>query len=1175
MADLKDIINLIEKREKADKQSKPLEEWISTKEGKTVVDSLPIEERSFLKDIFNKYQGSNLSKVLGAVKKLSPDEIRIGISKDFNKGGMPKMQEQMDLFEQGGLKDEGGMKDPVSGNKVPVGSTRKEVRDDIPAMVSEGEFIFPADVTRYIGLDKLMQLRQDAKRGLVKMEQMGQMGGSPIEEKNELPFTSADIVILSESGDLQEFDEGGMPRNLKTLDRNSSFYSSPEYINWVNSGGMGTTDMYTSKDGNVFTSGTVGRMYDNWLAGQSMGNKTDSVSKRITFKDVMGENQIFFKEYRNATGESITISFIGNVPLQPIPEGYTYYDPNNPDDHPSSNVSDTASTENPLVELSPEGDGAYNDVGEWTGQGSAAQMARDKVDTASMTNTEFANHVTKVNGKGRNMISAVLGLINPVMGLVSHTATAYNDRALQKEMESRLAKTDLSVEDRAAITAALDVTKARLDGKLTSTILGIVDELASTFNLTPQQVEEVKQELVNQNDSITTTINKTDPATKTIAEVVNEVTAKYSQQKADKLGSQQMTTDQRFTDEDRMRSSQTGGLPPAQTIGNLEGQYSTSPSNVPRDMRTIGSPEIRDRLPDSYQTALPNINYLATPNYKTQKGKEDYEKYQAARLANEQMVTDQMYMPPAVSQAETLGYPISKIDTDKLDDQTVYELGTNIANQMANMQMTTGYPGKDMSAATKAQFGEQVTDFPGFPEQPITDDYGNAITANYGGGPYGYYSQTPQGIQDPSGLRAFDTVTGIDDSKFSAPIGVETGIQDPSKAPAVTSPVAAGQGFDIGVEAPKTALGIDRPTIRSYSNVPKLKDTTIAAPFSYHEQNIKDIFPGYTLFPTSVSTPSELQEPVGDPAAARAATNQKMVDAYKDYNPYGTTVAPTQTIGNLEGQYSTSPSNVPTAQQLSNQQMITNQMMGLTPTPSAGKYAYAKDYDYKFDPLKAAEEAKKQTEKLTPSMDYDPNAYTGSGLNDTIAKGGKIAGKTSVEGVVENPNKPGYVSRVSIPTSGDDINVTVFKDSTGNLYAKNYMGTTYSVVPDKKSPSGYTADLTSEYKGPGDAQKQGIVDFLGSKFKDITSPFTKKPTTKTPIDVSEKSTSTPTYSEASPGIGGCRGYTGDFGAPDKDPTGYGGTGGYGMFNQGGLAAKKPKKKTTRKYKKGGLATSKK
>ena len=1128
---------------------KMLSEFSSTDDSDVILESLNKTDLGKIEDLAKKFNESPLS----LIKKISSGELKL---------------EKEISFNEGGLKDEGGMVDQISGNKVPSGSTRKEVRDDIPAMVSEGEFIFPADVTRYIGLDKLMQLRQDAKRGLAKMDQMGQMGGSPVEEN--LPFTPADIVVLSESGELQEFDKGGMPQTIKQLDPNSPFYSSPQYIDFINSGGIGTQDIYVASDGNVFMSGTVGRMYDNYLGSQNTG----SVSKRISFKDVMGENQIFFKEYKNATGESITISFIGDVPLQPIPEGYTYYDPNNPDDHPSSNVSDTAPTENPLVELSPEGDGAYNDAGEWTGQGSAAQMARDKVDTASMTNTEFANHVTKVNGKGRNIISAVLGLVNPVMGLVTHTATAYNDRALQKEMESRLAKTDLSDEDRAAITAALDVTKTRLGGKLTSTILGIVDELASTFNLTPQQVEEVKQELVNQNDSITTTINNTDPATKTIAEVVNEVTAKYSQQKADKLGSQQMTTDQRFTDEDRMRSSQIGGLPPAQTIGNLEGQYSTSPSNVPRGMRTIGSPEIRDRLPDSYQTTLPDINYLATPNYKTQKGKEDYEKYQAAKLANEQMVTDQMYMPPAVSQAETLGYPISKIDTDKLDDQTVYEPGTNIANQMANMQMTTGYPGKDMSAATKAQFGEQVTDFPGFPEQPITDDYGNAITANYGGGPYGYYSQTPQGIQDPSGLRAFDNVTGIDDSKFSAPIGVETGIQDPSKAPAVTSPVAAGQGFDIGVEAPKTALGIDRPTIRSYSNLPELKDTTIAAPFSYYEQNFKNQFPNSQLIDTTAFTPAELQEPVGDPAAARAATNQKMVDAYKDYNPYGTTVAPTQTIGNLEGQYSTSPSNVPTAQQLSNQQMITNQMMGLTPTPSAGKYAYAKDRDYKFDPLKAAEEAKKQTEKFTPSMDYDPNAYTGSGLNDTIAKGGKIAGKTSVEGVVENPNKPGYVSRVSIPTSGDDINVTVFKDSTGNLYAKNYMGTMYSVVPDKKSPSGYKADLTSEYKGPGDAQKQGIVDFLGSKFKNITSPFTQKPDPKkeTPKTIAPNPDPSQDFDYSDFASAAEASGTGEAAAPGSMGD-YAGD--YGYFNQGGLAAKKPKKKTTRKYKKGGLATSKK
>ena len=46
-------------------------------------------------------------------------------------------EKQMELFEDGGLRDEGGMVDEVSGNDVPVGSTRKEVRDDIPAMLSE------------------------------------------------------------------------------------------------------------------------------------------------------------------------------------------------------------------------------------------------------------------------------------------------------------------------------------------------------------------------------------------------------------------------------------------------------------------------------------------------------------------------------------------------------------------------------------------------------------------------------------------------------------------------------------------------------------------------------------------------------------------------------------------------------------------------------------------------------------------------------------------------------------------------------------------------------------------------------------------------------------------------------------------------------------------------------
>ena len=62
------------------------------------------------------------------------------------------MDKQMQLFEEGGLNQEGGMIDEVSGNDVPVGSTQEEVRDDIPAQLSEGEFVFPADVV-HVTLD--------------------------------------------------------------------------------------------------------------------------------------------------------------------------------------------------------------------------------------------------------------------------------------------------------------------------------------------------------------------------------------------------------------------------------------------------------------------------------------------------------------------------------------------------------------------------------------------------------------------------------------------------------------------------------------------------------------------------------------------------------------------------------------------------------------------------------------------------------------------------------------------------------------------------------------------------------------------------------------------------------------------------------------------------------------
>ena len=128
------------------------------------------------------------------------EALEKGKALKINKGG--SIPQQMEMFSEGGLKDEGNTIDPVSGNEVPPGATQEEVRDDIPAQLSEGEFVFPADVVRYIGLEKLMMMRQEAKAGLARMEAMGQMGNADEATlPDDIPFTLDDLDTREETED--------------------------------------------------------------------------------------------------------------------------------------------------------------------------------------------------------------------------------------------------------------------------------------------------------------------------------------------------------------------------------------------------------------------------------------------------------------------------------------------------------------------------------------------------------------------------------------------------------------------------------------------------------------------------------------------------------------------------------------------------------------------------------------------------------------------------------------------------------------------------------------------------------------------------------------------------------------------------------------------------------------
>ena len=238
------------------------------------------------------------------------DKIKpyVPILRHFDEGGMAK---QMELFEDGGLKDEGGTTDPVSGNNVPFGSMQEEVRDDIPAQLSEGEFVFPADVVRYIGLEKLMQMRQEAKMGLKTMEDMGQMGNSDQAiMSDDIPFDLSDLDI---EDDL-DYNTGGFVPGVQQQQNFTgiSNYQPPQMPQGV--GGYTPAPMPSYP-----TTQAPGAYVPPQQAAVPMAQPPMQMPEFGKFTEQSMESL----EYINSeTGEKRVFTFINGQPTVPIPPGF-------------------------------------------------------------------------------------------------------------------------------------------------------------------------------------------------------------------------------------------------------------------------------------------------------------------------------------------------------------------------------------------------------------------------------------------------------------------------------------------------------------------------------------------------------------------------------------------------------------------------------------------------------------------------------------------------------------------------------------------------------------------------------------------------------------------------------------------------------------------------------------
>jgi hypothetical protein len=353
------------------------------------------------------------------------------------------MEKQMELFEDGGLKDEGGMVDEQSGNDVPVGSSRKEVRDDIPAMLSEGEFVFPADVVRYHGLDKLMDLRQEAKMGLKQMEAMGQMGNS--EEAtmpDDMPFGPSDLILIG--GEMKdgprEMAEGGVVyANQGTFATGIGGYQPSIYQ------GQQTSSTYTPPPSSVappaptaspaggympkfvtnqatpFNDGSLPANIVSTSTAQTATNTTtgvDTASTEDKFVPTVEDKYVALTYINKETNEKRDFYFYNGSPVRPIPDGFVPYD-----ESLDETVSDLESTS---VETTQVASGSDDPPPIET---------PEPVDYGTLSTADLKKAYSQ--NQTATAIMAGLTAVNPIFGLFGSWATRSTGNTIAEEMKRR------------------------------------------------------------------------------------------------------------------------------------------------------------------------------------------------------------------------------------------------------------------------------------------------------------------------------------------------------------------------------------------------------------------------------------------------------------------------------------------------------------------------------------------------------------------------------------------------------------------------------------------------------------------------------------------------------------------------------------------------------------------
>ena len=321
-------------------------------------------------------------------------------------------------------------KDPVSGNDVPPGSLPEEVRDDIPAQLSEGEYVVPADVVRYYGVKFFEDLRMQAKMGFEEMDAQGRIGGEPmdgmeiVEPEDDLPFDLEDLEVI----EVIEMDEGGD----------------------VARRGM-------------ITAGSP----DDPLGALGLGSEGLGIGATAS--------NVEMRKYVNEDGNVLMVMFINGEPVTPIPEGYF--------------LEETAEVESG-EKVTPEGgvvEQTAVPVQTDDDDGGPDIDTPDPIRYEELTIDELSSMVEDQRSPKGNAAALAFGAINPIMGVAIKLALKDQNRRIGNELKRRLESTTLTAQEREKVTGLLEQHEAEKPNFLKQILAGFKGE-TYTPEVTPASV---------------------------------------------------------------------------------------------------------------------------------------------------------------------------------------------------------------------------------------------------------------------------------------------------------------------------------------------------------------------------------------------------------------------------------------------------------------------------------------------------------------------------------------------------------------------------------------------------------------------------------------------------------------------------------------------------------------